>query len=402
MQFFTQARLGPRRSLTPEGFLLCEAVPIARAGAMTYAAGEVPVAAGPDGLVVIERGADQVFRRETIASFAGKPVTDDHPPEDVGPANWKSLAVGVVQNVRPGAGADADLLLADLLITDAAAIAAVEAGKREVSCGYEADYEALGPGRGRQLNILGNHVALVSEGRCGPRCAIGDKAMGKPRTVFDRIRTAFRARDEAALDAALEEVSGETKEAAQGADPKAKAEPKVELPPAWFAPFETRLAALEKALKPAGVEDMADPEAEPDEEEEAAPARTQDAVALRALFQDTLARAETLHPGVRLPTYDAAAPRQQVLDSLCALRRKTLKAALETRDGRALVEPILGARPEVSRLTCDAVAAAFAAASEVARRAHNGRPGGFAPRAANANSIADINARNAAFWNGRR
>jgi hypothetical protein len=220
--------------------------------------------------------------------------------------------------------------------------------------------------------------------------------------VFDRIRTAFTARDEAALDAALEEAAGETKEEGQAPDPKAKAEPKVEAPPAWFAPFEKRLATLEKALKPAGDEEAADPDAEPEDDEEAAPAKVQDAAALRALFQDTLARAEALHPGLRLPTFDAAAPRQRVLDNLCALRRRTLKGALETPAGRALVEPVLGPRVEVGRLTCDQVAAAFAAASEVARRSHNGRPGAFAHRAAVPNSIADINARNAAFWNGRR
>jgi hypothetical protein len=77
-------------------------------------------------------------------------------------------------NVRRGTGADEDVILADLLLTEKRAIRDVTADKREVSAGYEADYEQLEPGRGRQTNIIGNHIALVDRGRCGPRCAIGD------------------------------------------------------------------------------------------------------------------------------------------------------------------------------------------------------------------------------------
>ncbi len=90
-----------------------------------------------------------------------------------------------------------DILLADLLITDKAAIESVRAGLREVSCGYDADYEQIEPGRGRQRNIIGNHVALVEKGRCGSRCAIGDKDM--PTQAKKKTRwTDFKSRMTAA------------------------------------------------------------------------------------------------------------------------------------------------------------------------------------------------------------
>lgn len=173
-QILTVEQIGPRRSKTPEGFLLCEAVPIARVGIMAYGPGEVPIDPGRDGVAWVSRDAAELFRPETLASFVGKPVVDEHPDEDVTPENWAKLAKGVAFNIRQGEGEDADVILADLLITDAKMIRDIEAMKREVSAGYEADYDQVEAGQGVQSNIIGNHIALVEKGRCGPRCAIGD------------------------------------------------------------------------------------------------------------------------------------------------------------------------------------------------------------------------------------
>ena len=170
----TTKKLGATQSLTPEGFLLCQGVPIKRTGTMMYGPGETPIKPGKDGLSWVTRDASALFVDPAVASYMGKPVVNDHPPEDVTPANWKKYAIGTVLNPRRGDGYDNDVLLADLLITDAGAIRDVQAGKRDVSAGYDADYEQTGEGEGRQTNIIGNHVALVTKGRCGPRCSIGD------------------------------------------------------------------------------------------------------------------------------------------------------------------------------------------------------------------------------------
>jgi hypothetical protein len=69
--------------------------------------------------------------------------------------------------VRRGTGADADVLLADMLITDAEGIQLIRSGKRAVSFGYDAHYRQIADGMGAQHNIRCNHVALVDEGRCG-------------------------------------------------------------------------------------------------------------------------------------------------------------------------------------------------------------------------------------------
>lgn len=170
----TVDQLGPRSSMTPEGFLLYEDVAAARTGTMLYGPNETPVKVGPDGVARVSRDDKALFDTTTMKSITGKPVVNDHPDTDVSPRNWREFTVGLMLNPRRGEGDDKDVLLVDLLLTDASTISAVKAGKREVSLGYEADYEQTGEGTGRQTNIIVNHIALVERGRCGPRCAISD------------------------------------------------------------------------------------------------------------------------------------------------------------------------------------------------------------------------------------
>ena len=194
-EILTVEQIGPNQALTPNGNLICYDVPIARVGWMLYRDGETPITADPStGIARVYRGPEDLFRPETIGSFMGVAVVDEHPEDgDVNPANWKELSHGfTTTNVRRGEGEDSDVLLADLVITNRELIEAVRAGKREVSCGYDADYDQTGPGEGRQTNIIGNHVALVERGRCGPRCAIGDhdslSTSTKKGTAMKRVR----------------------------------------------------------------------------------------------------------------------------------------------------------------------------------------------------------------------
>ncbi len=203
-RFYSQGRMGSKRSWTPEGFLVCHDVALARTGTLLYAPGEVPIDAGKDGVIAITRDPDDVFDPNSMASFEGKPVTNDHPPlgVKVDPNNWRQFAVGDAHNIRRGDGAilDNQCLYGDLMIKDQKAIDDIVSGKVEVSAGYDAEYEQLEPGRGRQHEIIGNHVALVDKGRCGPTCSIGDSdTMAKRGNTFDRIMAAFKTRDEGAL-----------------------------------------------------------------------------------------------------------------------------------------------------------------------------------------------------------
>jgi hypothetical protein len=175
--FFAVEQLGPNQSFTPEGYLLCEEVPIARTGVQDYAEMELEGIEAKDGVIEVERNEDEVFSPDTIASFLGKPVTLNHPSDPVTPDTWSYLAKGTAHNIRRGEGEQSNLLIADLLITDKGAINEIRNnGLKEISCGYDAEYEQIAPGRARQTSIVGNHVALVKNARCGPVCSVQDSS----------------------------------------------------------------------------------------------------------------------------------------------------------------------------------------------------------------------------------
>ena len=167
----------------PEGYLLCLNVPVARTGTQEYLPEELGLSppchpersrgiSSP--LIQVYRPPEEVFSPETIASFEGMPVTNDHPPDGVDIGNIRALQKGHAHNVRRGAGAESDLLLADLIITDPVLIDGIlNGGKREISCGYT--YELCEEnGTYIQRMIRGNHVAVVDAGRAGSRVSIKD------------------------------------------------------------------------------------------------------------------------------------------------------------------------------------------------------------------------------------
>lgn len=385
-------QIGRTRYRTPEGFLFCEGVRVARTGPQLYAPSEVPdIDPGENRMVVVERDADCLFDPEAVASFTGKPVTIDHPPMFVTPQTWRQMSVGTVLNPRPGEGADAAFLVADLLITDAAAIAAVEAGKREVSCGYDCEREQIKPGLARAVRMRGNHVALVDRARGGPALIIqdGDSPMAK-RTVWDRLRTAFKAKDEAAFNEELEAAESEmkdddepqklvievrqpeaassaeepNKDGAEGDDPMAKMMGMLDTISAGMTALAERIAKLEVGRTADGDDDKKD-------EDEDKSGKAMDSAALQDAFLDTKARAEILAPGIRLPAFDAKTSAETTRTLIADLQREALAKAAADSTRKAHVVAAIGADVDPAKLTADALPVAFRAASELARAAHN-------------------------------
>ena len=177
MRAYYGSRISEHMTKTPEGYLICLGVPIARIGSQKYLPRELGIEDGaPDKTYDVMRIEDEVFSPATIASFEGKPVTDDHPMESVDTGNIQAYSCGHAQNVRRGVGSDSDLLIADLFITDKRLIDEIQNGRREVSCGYDCEYDEDENGRILQRAIRGNHVAVVENGRAGHRVAIKDTA----------------------------------------------------------------------------------------------------------------------------------------------------------------------------------------------------------------------------------
>ncbi|RIV79568.1 DUF2213 domain-containing protein [Pelagerythrobacter aerophilus] len=167
----------PKR--TKDGYMAVRAR-VARTGLYDYAGYEVDPenkhGLRDKAVVKVFRPGDEVFNRESIHSFIGKPITNDHPREGVTADNWRDHARGTIM----GAVRDGEHVAFDLLLTDKEAIAAVDSGKRELSNGYATDLDFT-PGThdgiaydAVQRSIRGNHVALVDRGRAGSSCAIKD------------------------------------------------------------------------------------------------------------------------------------------------------------------------------------------------------------------------------------
>lgn len=176
MKFVDAAPIaGTRR--TADGYLVAE-VRTARAGIQDYAGFEV---GKPEMSVVkVYRPADQVFAKDSLGSYAHRPVTNDHPAEAVTAETWKDVAVG---QIGDEVARDGEFVRIPLIVMDAAAIKAIEDGKRELSAGYTCDlaFEAGTTPDGQtydaiQRNIKINHVAIVQHGRAGSQARIGDGA----------------------------------------------------------------------------------------------------------------------------------------------------------------------------------------------------------------------------------
>lgn len=172
------SRISANMTKTPENFLICHNVPIARTGTQKYLAKEIGVDGNSNDIVTVYREPQDVFDKKTLASFEGKVFTDDHPIGWLDASNVMNYAKGVITNVRRGVGRDEDLLLADIVVYSQDTVDKIKSTqgmtpKREVSCGYECNYEKFKDGY-KQVDIVGNHVSLVEAGRAGERVAIKD------------------------------------------------------------------------------------------------------------------------------------------------------------------------------------------------------------------------------------
>lgn len=185
--------VSPNQIETGEGFLICRNVPIARAGNQEYLGREIGLTGSDAGQVItVRRPPEEVFSDAALASFEGKPVTNDHPPDLIGPDDVSFYEKGHAQVVRRGAGEWQDYVVADLHIHDRELINAIQGGKREISCGYECDYVRDEDGTYSQKNIRGNHIAVVDRGRAGKRAAILDSANKSQQAEKGPERKAMR------------------------------------------------------------------------------------------------------------------------------------------------------------------------------------------------------------------
>ena len=119
MKVLIKEKLSPHKSKTPEGYLICRDAVLARTGTQDYYATELyPNWKDEDKVISVMRKPEEVFSEETIASFENKPVTCEHPDEDVTPENYKDYSVGFARDIRRSKVNGEDVLVGNLIITD--------------------------------------------------------------------------------------------------------------------------------------------------------------------------------------------------------------------------------------------------------------------------------------------
>ena len=458
VSFSEPATMSSKRERTPQGYLLIRDVVLARTGVQIYGPNEVPIEPGPMGYIEVERGEDELFDPRAIASFEGIAVTNDHPKVNgvlrpLNPDNTLDFVVGSVRNVRRGVGDLAQYLLADVLLWTREIIDLVEAGKRQVSAGYDAVYFRIEAGRGRQAKITGNHLAVVTSGRCGAVCSFGDEAPDMttptppvpgatapaaaavvprvaPRRSFGapasrasqlaarRLMAAVATGDEDYIAAEIDAAASESEPAT--VDPLDAIRASIE-------DLRTQIAALAeaKAAAEAAPAAAAEVAAEIAEVHEVAAALAgedlPDELVTDAAWREVLSRAEVLSPGLATPTGDSIATPAARKATVVAHQRRALSAAYDAAPDA--IRPIFGtaAKPDLDKMPGMAVRGYFLAASDKAastRRAAalpagftadaSGAAGnvfglpqpvpGLTPGGSKVPAPADINKRNAEVW----
>jgi uncharacterized protein len=168
---------------------------ISKSNVCAYVGYEVPghqaLGLNPDKVYMLYR--DRAALKAAAPSFENLPLLLTHAAVSASDPK-QHITVGVVSNVRY----EHPYLVGDIAVWNEDAIRLIESGsQRELSCGYGYRPD-MTPGRiegaaydGRMLDIVGNHVALVREGRAGSEVAVGDSAPGVPMHVafpdFNRL-----------------------------------------------------------------------------------------------------------------------------------------------------------------------------------------------------------------------
>lgn len=170
------------RIKTPQGFMICKDVTLAKPMVKEYYAGELGIVDGfePTDIINIYTPPDVLFGQSVIDGFTASDVAMQHPKgNQLNSDNYKEHVIGTAKNVR----AENGYLVADLTIKDKWAIESIEhEDVKQISLGYAAELDMTAGEtetgqayHGQWVGMVADHVAVVREGRCGDDCKIGDK-----------------------------------------------------------------------------------------------------------------------------------------------------------------------------------------------------------------------------------
>jgi hypothetical protein len=222
LTLFDKAKVGGVR-MTADGYMVGTAK-VARIGIQEYLASELQLSdRNPNDIIRVYRPEEEVFSRDSLATYAHRPLTVDHPGVQVTSDNWNQYAKGSIGDevVRDG-----EYISVPMMLMDKGAINEWQSGKRELSMGYSAEivmkdgvspkgepYDAI------QTNLRMNHLALVSQARGGSKLKLGDKQnedkpMGLKTIIVDGLTVETTDAGEQAIKKLQGQISDSQKDQA--------------------------------------------------------------------------------------------------------------------------------------------------------------------------------------------
>jgi hypothetical protein len=251
-------------------------------------------------------------------------------------------------------------------------------------------------------NIIGNHVALVENGRCGSACRIKDSAMST--NLKSVLRRLFKDGDDEKFNETLDEleikkVSEESEsEAIEKPEDKPEEAPAVKTDAERLNDLETAFAELKEKVESALMADKADECADKADEDKPEDIKADECKADEdeveaeeavecvsdAEATECVKDAEAIAPEMKMPKGDSQGKYTKAL--IEQIKRSALKQGGVTQFG------------DIDSLNSQAVDVAFKSAVIMQRSGNNPKPkradGAISSRPTNA----ELNARFADFW----
>lgn len=173
------------KSVDINGFWEIKANPLTKEGVFMYLGKQIDPSGDKWGLdadriYMVYRPKSEIASEETLKSFEGVPFIDEHTMlgEGCTSTDFKNIA-GVIHNIRM----KGNVMIGDFKIYSDEIKRLISKGKKQLSLGYRASFKKQkGVFEGKaydfiQVGLVGNHVALVDNGRCGSDVRIFDKSV---------------------------------------------------------------------------------------------------------------------------------------------------------------------------------------------------------------------------------
>lgn len=177
------------KQVDTNGFWKIEHNPISKVGVFPYLGSQISDECEPNKIYHVFRSAETLKASVPTWDNPPKPFIDDHEMLGEGFTNVDDRPVqGIIYN--PVFDEETGILYADMAIYSEEMKEKIANGKKEISLGYFCKYrKESGVYNGEvydfvQVDMVGNHGALVDAGRCGSDVKVFDSAL---RTVFDAM-----------------------------------------------------------------------------------------------------------------------------------------------------------------------------------------------------------------------